>query len=87
MNYLRRMLSSTKDVSFGRIIALACLLFVMGICVYVVVSMPAPAFPSIDPLWRDIILGLYGITKVGDVASAVSKKGDVDEAQGQGDGT
>ena len=77
MNAFRRMLSSSKDVSFGRILAFLCILFVMGMCLYVVRHMAVKAFPVVDPFWRDMILGLYGITKTGEAAEAIFKKKEV----------
>lgn len=80
MKFLHRMLSSARDVSFGRVVSLACIVYVMGSSGYVMARMVQPAFPPIDVFWRDLILGLYMSTKAGDVAIAVAKKGAGDDA-------
>jgi len=71
MSFLKKMFSSSTDVSYGRISAAICLLYVMGLCGVVMSRMPVPAFPVVDTFWRDIILGLYAVCKTGDTVQAM----------------
>jgi hypothetical protein len=79
--YMTNMFSSSNEVSWGRITAtlMICYVTVMQIILIYLSYQADPkkiGWVAIDPFWRDLILGTFGISKGGETVQtfATSKK-------------
>lgn len=73
MKFLKKMFSSSNEVSWGR--AMCTLILIWLLVVTTLVMYHAGwKWQPIDTAWRDLIVALFGISKGGETAQTFAKK-------------
>lgn len=82
MNYIKKMFSSSNEVSWGRGMATIVLVWAMLTSSYIMYHMKDPVWVDIPEGWKILAIALFGISKAGETTQKFAKKENTDASAG-----